>query len=187
MKRTTSRLAAGTLVAGLVIAGASLASAGHLNPLLESDLSGRNEIASNAKSNKIVGDPNGSGEGYVFGIDKDTRGGVETLNDKTLCYILMVDEIAELDQLPGNGRAAHIHRGAAGSNGPIVANLAFPTDGQASDCLSEDEAGKFPTGEAGIVQDILANPGNYYFNVHNVEFPNGAVRGQLEAQGHSHG
>lgn len=184
MKRRTSRLAAVGLAAGLVVGSASLASAGHLNPLLESDLDGRSEVASNAKSNKIVGDPNGRGEGYVFGIDDDSRGGVTTSNAGTLCYILIVDEIDELDELPGNGRAAHIHEGAEGENGPVVANLAFPTDGQAADCISEDEAGKFPTGEAGIVQRILANPEDFYFNVHNNEYPGGAVRGQLAENGH---
>lgn len=185
MKRTTSRLAAASLAVGLVIGGASLASAGHLNPLLESDLSGRNEVAKDAKSNRLVGDPNGRGEGYVFGIDPDSRGGVPEDNRGTLCYILIVDEIAELDLAPLPGtRMAHIHEGAKGENGPVVANLAFPQDGQAADCLSEDEAGKFPTGEAGIVQRILANPENFYFNVHNSEYPSGAVRGQLEEQGH---
>lgn len=184
MKRRTSRLAAVGLAAGLVVGGAGLAGAGHLNPLLEADLDGRSEVVSDAKSNKIVGDPNGSGEGYVFGIDDDTRGGVVTENDDTLCYVLIVEGIDELELTPGNGRMAHIHRGAEGENGPVVANLAWPQDGQSADCLSEDEAGKFPTGEAGIVQDILAHPDEYYFNVHNNEYPGGAIRGQLTEQGH---
>ncbi|WP_436793552.1 CHRD domain-containing protein [Actinospongicola halichondriae] len=188
MKRLSTRLATAGIAAGLVIGGASIASAGHLNPLLEADLSGRNEVASNAKSNKIVGDPNGRGEGYVFGIDNDDLGADGTVdNTDTLCYIVIVDGISELGSNPGNGRAAHIHRGAKGENGPVVANLAFPTDGQAADCLSENEVGKF-TADAGpgIVQDILANPEGYYFNVHNNEYPGGAVRGQLEEQGHHH-
>jgi plastocyanin len=79
---------------------------------------------------------------------------------------------------------AHIHRGAEGDNGPIVAALAFPLEGDAGDCLSEGEEGKFPLiGEDGepdsIVADILAHPANYYVNVHTGEFPDGAIRGQL--------
>ncbi len=29
------------------------------------------------------------------------------------------------------------------------------------------------------VAEILANPSAYYVNVHNAEFPSGAIRGQL--------
>lgn len=187
MKRSRILTAAAASVV-LVGTGTGLAAAGHLNPLLESELSGRQEVSSTASDKRVVGDANGRGEGYVFGIDNDTRGGVVTDNSTTLCYLLIVDKIDELDQAPGNGRAAHIHRGKSGENGPVVANLAFPTGGQASDCLSEDEAGKFTAAAGpGIVADILANPQSYYFNVHNTGFPSGAIRGQLEAQGgHSH-
>lgn len=192
MKRRTARLAAAGIAGGLFVAGAGLASAGHLNPLLEADLDGRQEVGgADVKGNRIVGDPNARGEGYVFGIDDDwfdANGnmmrdeGEVTSNTDTLCYILIVDGIAELESAPGNGRMAHIHRGAKGENGPVVANLAWPQDGQAADCLTEGEAGK---GMApGIVQEILANPEGFYFNVHNNEYPGGAVRGQLSEQGH---
>ena len=83
--------------------------------------------------------------------------------------MLEVDRIAELDQAPGNGRAAHIHAGAKGTNGPVEVNLAWPQDGQAADCLTEGEAGKGL--DPGEVQRILANPSAYYVNVHNTEFP----------------
>jgi hypothetical protein len=150
--------------------------AGHLNPVLATDLSGRDEVASDATDRRIVGDPNGRGEAYVFGIDGDAE---------TLCYVLLVDQIGELDQAPGGGRAAHIHEGERGANGPVVAVLAWPQDGQASDCLSEGEGAgtpgvKFPTGEVGIVQRILGDPEGFYVNVHNAEYPAGAIRGQLE-------
>jgi hypothetical protein len=146
--------------------------AGHLNTVLEAELRGRDEVRANANDRRIVGDPNGRAEAYVFGIDNDPN---------TLCYLLVdVKKIAELDMPPGNGRAAHIHEGAAGTNGPVVANLAWPQDGQAADCLTEGEPGKFPTNEFGIVQRILANPSAFYINVHNTRYPDGAIRGQLE-------
>ena len=153
--------------------------AGHLNPVLEADLDGREEVA--ADGARKPGDRNARGKAYVFGIDADAA------DRTTLCYILTdFKNLAELDQAPGNGRAAHIHKGARGENGPVVVNLAWPQDGQAGDCLSESTAGKFLNG--GSVKDILANPQNYYVNVHNSEFPGGAVRGQLQENGsHDHG
>lgn len=158
----------------------SPAAAGHLNPVLEAELNGREEVRTDATNNGMVGDPNGRGQAYVFGIDDDP---------KTLCYTLVdIEKVGELEQAPGNGRAAHIHEGARGTNGPVVANLAWPQDGQAGDCLTEGEVGKFPTGEFGIVQRILNNPQNFYVNIHNSEYPNGAIRGQLEENhNHQHG
>jgi hypothetical protein len=135
--------------------------AGHTNTVLEADLTGRAEVGT---SKAIAGDPNGRGEVYVNGIDGDPT---------TLCYVLTVGKIAP-------AQAAHIHKGAAGTNGPVVVNLAAPADGNAADCLTEGEAGKFVSGQT--VADILANPEDYYVNVHNAEFPGGAIRGQLAAQ-----
>jgi hypothetical protein len=158
------------------------AAAGHANVVLEADLDGKEEVRTDAPNNKIVGDPNGRGKAYVFGVDDDP---------KTLCYTLVdIEKTAELKLAPGNGRAAHIHEGARGTNGPVVANLAWPQGGQAGDCLTEGEVGKFPSGEFGIVQRILNNPEKFYVNVHNTEYPGGAIRGQLEdtqeAEDHKH-
>lgn len=145
--------------------------AGHTNVVLESELNGREEVSTDANNKGIAGSPNARGRAYVFGIDGDPT---------TLCYALVdIKRLAELDRAPGNGRAAHIHEGARGSSGPVVANLAWPQDGQAADCLTEGEEGKFPAGEPGIVHRILDNPQNFYINIHNSEYPQGAIRGQL--------
>lgn len=153
--------------AGIAVAGVTLqtgiASAGHENAVLETTLDGRAEVGAE-KDNRIAGDPNGTGEAYVFGIDGDAT---------TLCYVLTVDGIAP-------AAAAHIHEGKAGTNGPVVVNLAAPADGNAADCLTEGETGKFVGDQT--VAEILANPGDYYVNVHNADYPGGAIRGQLAPQ-----
>ncbi len=161
-------------VVGLALAASQQATAGHLNVVLEADLDGREEVAADGVGNKgIVGDPDAKGEAYIFGIDGDPL---------TLCYLLVdIKKLAETTLSPGRPRVAHIHEGSRGSNGAPVANLAWPQNGQAADCLTEGEDGKFPTGEPGIVQRILSNPSSFYINIHNGEFPGGAIRGQLGA------
>jgi hypothetical protein len=150
---------------GLLLAGAPLAFAGHTNTLLTASLSGEQEIGA-------MGDADGKGHALVFGVDGDSQ---------TLCYALQVSGI---EMVPvGSGMAAHIHHGKQGSNGPVVANLAGPEDSNAADCVSEYEKGKFPTHEAGMVERILANPGDFYINVHNPSHPGGAIRGQLQKAG----
>lgn len=171
---------AGSGLIGLA-AWAPVAHAGHLNPVLETNLVGVAEVGSDTtRKGMMAGDPDARGHATVFGID-----GAQ--NMATLCYAIVVDsKLAELAQAPGNGRAAHIHEGAAGTNGPVVAALAWPQNGQAGDCISEATEGKFPTKEAGIVQRILKNPQNFYVNLHNSEFPAGAIRGQLGETPHVH-
>jgi hypothetical protein len=159
-------------------AGTASAHAGHLNIVLEAQLDGREQVTTGATNAAMIGDPKGRAQAYVFGVDN---------NPATLCYLIVdVKKMDELTLAPGNGRAAHIHEGARGSNGPVVANLAWPQDGQASDCLFEGQAGKFPTNEAGLVQRILKNPSSFYINVHNSVYPAGAIRGQLSENEHQH-
>lgn len=167
-----SKLLIAVTAIGVGVAGAAfqtgIASAGHANAVLQTALDGRAEVANDAKSNRIVGDPNGTGEAYVFGVDGDAQ---------TLCYVLTVDKIAGLETGPGAPFVAHIHEGQPGENGPVVVNLAWPQGGNAADCLTEGEEGKFVGDQT--VREILENPEDYYVNVHNAEYPGGAVRGQL--------
>ena len=160
----------GAFALGMGLLAPQPANAGHANVVLTTTLHGSAEVPSSGDMSQMVGDPTGTGSAYVFGIDGDST---------TLCYVL---EVSSIQLVPvGSGMAAHIHEGAMGENGPVVAAMAGPENGNASDCLTEGEEGKFPTGEAGIVQRILNNPADFYINVHNPQFPDGAIRGQLVA------
>ena len=74
---------------------------------------------------------------------------------------------------------AHIHGGAAGTNGGILVSLGLSAG-----------AVNFPTGAGTFTRTgitvtvdqanaILANPGNFYFNIHTAANPGGVARGQL--------
>jgi hypothetical protein len=83
---------------------------------------------------------------------------------KQVCFELSVSAIA-------TATAAHIHRGSSTVAGPVVVTLTAPASGTSSGCVdnvSED-----------LIKDIRQHPENFYVNVHNADFPGGAVRGQL--------
>jgi CHRD domain-containing protein len=73
--------------------------------------------------------------------------------------------------------AAHIHKAAAGKNGPIVIDLK-PTFKGTSPRVSK----KCVTAKASVVSAIRRNPSGYYANVHTPKNPGGAARGQLSAE-----
>lgn len=66
--------------------------------------------------------------------------------------------------------AAHIHEAVAGIAGPVVIPLNPPTNGVSSGVvfLGKEE-----------IKSIRMNPEMYYVNVHNSQYPGGALRGQL--------
>jgi hypothetical protein len=65
----------------------------------------------------------------------------------------------------------HIHRGAAGTNGPIVFDLGTPTE-----IVQATWSGMTPSD----VADLLA--GNLYLNIHTSGRPDGEIRGQILAR-----
>jgi len=76
--------------------------------------------------------------------------------------------------LTGTPAAAHIHGPAApGVNGPVVIALGSLGPTSASACRD------LTAPEAVIAADVVANPQNYYTNVHTSDYPGGAIRGQL--------
>ncbi len=153
------RLFAALLLAGLAalaLAGpasaAKLDGADHGGRLFTTTLSGAEEV--DPETGALgAGDPDGSGLATL------------TVNpgQEQLCFELTVIDIAP-------ATSAHVHEGAAGINGPVVVTLVPPTSGFSSGCtfVSRD-----------LARAIINNPENYYVNVHNMDFPDGALRGQL--------
>jgi hypothetical protein len=102
--------------------------------------------------------------------DPDAVGrAVITINDAAnqLCVAVQFSNV----DLPATGY--HIHLAPAGSAGPVVVPFAAPTSAQNYQCVTvENEA---------LLDNIAANPGQYYINIHNALYPGGALRGQLQA------
>ena len=89
------------------------------------------------------------------------------INGRRICYAVLVDNIA-------TPTAMHIHKAAPGINGGVVVTLTAPNTGnpgRSSGCIG----GLDPA----LVRDMRNNPSSYYINVHNADFPAGAIRGQL--------
>ena len=123
------------------------------SPAIE-PLGGRPLLASLSGAAEVPnpGDPDGSGVAYL------------TLNQgqEIICFSISVSNIAP-------ATAAHIHIGGAGVAGGVVVNFNVAVNGL-SGCVSADTE---------LIKTIRQSPTDYYVNVHNTDFPGGAVRGQL--------
>ena len=129
--------------------------------------------------------PNGAIRGQLTGTSTDSFGKTFALDLKgtsepnakgtaalrirkdagLVCYRLHAENVT----LPTT--AAHIHRGGAGVNGPVVVPFTAPAaNGNASGCV---------TTSAALIDEILGNPPGFYVNVHTQEHPAGAIRAQL--------
>jgi hypothetical protein len=84
-----------------------------------------------------------------------------------------LDQICwDINDIHGIGpiTGAHIHKGAAGVNGPVVLTLKPAAEGGIKGCANKSE----------WTEDSLENNfRNFYVNVHTAQYPNGAIRGQL--------
>ena len=112
-----------------------------------------------------------NGAEEILGGDSDGSGSaLITLNvgRTRVCWELSVSGIAP-------ATAAHIHSAPAGVNGAIVVPLSPPTTGSSSGC--RDGVNR------ALIQAVIDFPENYYVNVHNADFPGGALRGQLSNPG----
>jgi hypothetical protein len=137
----------------MLLAGTALLAAGcttgpqNQNALLQVSLTGIQEAPG-------PGDPDGNGTAEVR--VNPARGEV--------CWNLFVRAI-------GPATAAHIHRGAAGSAGPVAVPLTTPdANGRSEGCATVDPD---------VAREIAFQAHLFYLNVHNADHPQGAIRGQL--------
>ena len=76
----------------------------------------------------------------------------------------------------------HVHRGRAGSNGPVVVDSAFgdPVPAMAGGGMSLTRSRQITNmTELDVVREIMRNPSDFYVNIHSESYPGGIVRGQL--------
>ncbi len=142
-RRTALLLATPVLAVGLAIAPAAAALAAATGA--SATAKGSNEVGK-------AGDPKATANA-LFTFDTSSH---------QLCYTVTATSLQAV--------AMHIHKGAAGANGPVVVPLDPTKIGAGKTCAAVAPA---------LLSDISSNPAGYYFNAHTKAFPAGAVRGQL--------
>ena len=101
---------------------------------------------------------------------------IKVLADGTLEGFIMINNKSD-----ETFTRVHIHKAAAGVNGPI--HWDFLEAGVPVASIGDQPATLRTVGRpraAAVLADLLANPDLYYVNVHSTVFPGGAIRGQLQ-------
>ena len=125
--------------------------------MLRPPTTGMKAYAIDLSGDAAVPGPGADGSGRAFVVVYPDKGSV--------CYSLDVSGISRPTD-------AHIHEGAAGVAGSPVVNFGVPTHGLGGCVMNVD---------AKLAKRLADKPTNFYVNVHNEEFPQGALRGQLRS------
>jgi len=127
--------------------------------------------------NPAITDAEASGSGtstVTLFIAKDTTGKIVGANAK---FEIVLKGFPATTMIT----ISHIHKGDAKTNGSVVVDSTM----KATEPIALTTGGTSITKDnlavpVDIATDIIANPGNYYYNVHSVVHPGGVVRGQLK-------
>ena len=142
---------------GPIVFTAALSAANEVPPITNAESGGRGNVT------------------ITFNVPRDSTGAITGGGGVTFAM--------QLNGFPAGtpAIAAHIHPGAAGTNGSVLVgttlSAAAPVlmgDGTANITVTAT-----PDISQANAQTILANPAGFYFNVHTPLNPTGAIRGQL--------
>ena len=109
-----------------------------------------------------------------------TRDGGNNITGGTATFFVSLTGFPEGTTLTG----AHIHPGAAGVNGGVVVNTGLSAANSTGAIVNGGANLTFaPVAvSATLMNSIVANPENFYFNVHTTRNAPGAIRGQLSRE-----
>jgi len=132
-----------------------------------------------ANENPAVTDAEASGSGtstVTLTTTKDSAGKVTAATAK---FEIVMKAFPTTTSLT----ISHIHKGDAKTNGPVVVDSGMKatepivlTSGGTT--ITKDNLTVTPE----LAADLIANPGNYYYNVHSAVHPGGIARAQLKAK-----
>ena len=127
------------------------------------NMTGQKEVNSSGTPNQ--GDLNGSAIGTIT-LDPGSGGSTGTLAFNLTLSGLATPPATDF----------HIHTGASTIMGPVF----IPFGVQAGDTLTATQFSGSRTGlNSANISTVLANTAGFYVNIHNGEFPSGAVRDQV--------
>lgn len=150
MRRLRNAFLLMAVAGSLALVTAAVATAAEGGRTFSLELTGEAEV--NAAGVPNQGDLDGTGTAVL----------TFNLGLGTMCYDVEVADVGPL-------LAAHVHVGPATAPGPVVIPTAVGATG-GEGCVEVDRS---------LILAIFQDPANYYYNVHNADFPPGALRAQL--------
>lgn len=150
----------GTVAAVLAVVGLIA-----LQTVASADVRTRKARLTGAKEVPNPGDTDGTGNARVRINDEKGK----------VCFTLKWQNI-------GAPTMAHIHDGDSETAGPIVVTLFMGSEPLPATIDTVKGCAQLePTQEnVALLDDIQRHPRQYYVNIHNGDFPGGAIRGQLK-------
>ena len=132
-----------------------------------------------ANENPAVTDAEASGSGTSTVTLTTTKDSAGKVTGATAKFEIVMKAFPTTTNLT----ISHIHKGDAKTNGPVVVDSGMKADAPIAlttggTTITKDNL----TVAADLAIDIIANPGNYYFNVHSQVHPGGIARAQLKAK-----